>query len=69
MGMVLLAVAQIGGAVGVAAGSATLAWHAPGALENFLLTFLTIAATAALGCLLVFGFFRATQPRLVARAH
>lgn len=65
----LLAVAQIGGAVGVAVSAATLAAHPAGVTENFALTFVTIAAAASLGGAVTVVFFKATQPRLAARAH
>jgi hypothetical protein len=65
----LLAVAQIGGAVGVAVSATTLAVHPASMPENFALTFLTIASASALGVAVTIGFFRATQPRQGIRAH
>jgi MFS family permease len=66
---VMLAICQLGAAVGVAISASTLAAHAPGASENFVLTYLFVAGEIVLGILLTLLFFRKHPPRGAVLGH
>ncbi len=66
---ILLALAQIGAALGIACSASTLSMHAPGALENFRLTYFCIFVLAMIASALAASFFRYHLPRDLAARH